>query len=162
MAFGAKSGAVAKSWDAKGTLLPTGVGKFLERLRLSVKLFQKKASASSSWCSPRIFCAAAWAKWNKVSVCIHCCALPAELAEVLKKLPCRAKVCDVKNLRKAFVAACVKVGSGRKTGPEVWQYRSCHFHGLRWSRVRISSDPGPSGSRDEDFRAPDRVHVREV
>ncbi len=43
--------------------------------------------------------------------------LPLELSDILKKLPREGKVFDARNLRKAFQAACGKVGLGVKTGP---------------------------------------------
>jgi hypothetical protein len=38
--------------------------------------------------------------------------LRLELNETLKKLPCKGRVFDARNLRKSFQAACVKVGLG--------------------------------------------------
>lgn len=71
--------------------------------------------------------------------------LPEELAEVLKKLPAGQEVFDVKNLRKAFLAACVKIRLGTKIGPEVWQYRACHS----W----LSSEPGQKSHLSRALRA---------
>jgi len=62
--------------------------------------------------------------------------LPLELNEVLKKLPRKGKLFDARNLRKSFQAACVKVGLGVETGPEVWQYKGLLLHDFRRSGVR--------------------------
>ena len=62
--------------------------------------------------------------------------LPLELNEVLKKLPRKGKLFDARNLRKYFQAACVKVGLGVETGPEVWQYKGLLLHDFRRSGVR--------------------------
>jgi hypothetical protein len=50
--------------------------------------------------------------------------LPLELNEVLKKVPRKGKLFDarnLRNLRKSFQAACVRLGLGGETGPHVWQ-----------------------------------------
>lgn len=62
--------------------------------------------------------------------------LPLEVSEILKELPRVGKVFDARNLRKAFQAACVKVGLGVKTGPKVWQYKGLILHDFRRSGVR--------------------------
>jgi len=62
--------------------------------------------------------------------------LPLELNEILKKLPRKGKLFDARNLRKSFQAACVKVGLGVETGPEVWQYKGLLLHDFRRSGVR--------------------------
>src|SRR5207247_7301446 len=62
--------------------------------------------------------------------------LPLELTEVLEKLPREGRVFNARNLRKAFQAACVKVGLGVKTGPKVWQYKGLILHDFRRSGVR--------------------------
>jgi len=62
--------------------------------------------------------------------------LPLEVSEILKKLPREGKVFNARNLRKAFQAACVKVGLGVKTGPKVWQYKGLILHDFRRSGVR--------------------------
>jgi len=62
--------------------------------------------------------------------------LPLELNEVLKKLSRKGKLFDARNLRKSFQAACVKVGLGVETGPEVWQYKGLLLHDFRRSGVR--------------------------
>jgi integrase len=62
--------------------------------------------------------------------------LPIELGEELSSLPREGKVFDGRNLRKAFQAACVKVGLGVKTGPKVWQYKGLLIHDFRRSGVR--------------------------
>jgi hypothetical protein len=62
--------------------------------------------------------------------------LPLEVSEILKELPHIGKVFDARNLRKAFQAACVKVGLGVKTGPKVWQYKGLILHDFRRSGVR--------------------------
>jgi integrase len=62
--------------------------------------------------------------------------LPLELNEILKKLPRKGRVFDARNLRKSFQAACVKVGLGRETGPNVWQYKGLLLHDFRRSSVR--------------------------
>ena len=43
---------------------------------------------------------------------------------------------NLRNLRKPFQAACVKVGLEIETGPKVWQYRGLLLHDLRSSGVR--------------------------
>jgi len=62
--------------------------------------------------------------------------LPLEVSEILTKLPREGKVFNARNLRKAFQAACVKVGLGVKTGPKVWQYKGLILHDFRRSGVR--------------------------
>jgi len=62
--------------------------------------------------------------------------LPLELNEVLEKMPHEGRLFDVRNLRKSFQAACVKVGLGVKTGPEDWQYKGLLIHDFRRSGVR--------------------------
>ena len=62
--------------------------------------------------------------------------LPFELNKVLKKMSREGQVFDATNLRKSFQAACVKVGLGVKTGPNVWQYKGLLIHDLRRSGVR--------------------------
>ena len=62
--------------------------------------------------------------------------LPLELNEVVKNLPPEGRVFNGRNLRKAFQAACVKVGLGVKTGPKVWQYKGLLIHDFRRSGVR--------------------------
>lgn len=62
--------------------------------------------------------------------------LPLEVSEILKELPRVGRVFDARNLRKAFQAACVKVGLGVKTGPKVWQYKGLILHDFRRSGVR--------------------------
>ena len=62
--------------------------------------------------------------------------LPLELSEILKRLPRKGKLFDARNLRKSFQAACVKVGLGRETGPEVWQCKDLLPHDFRRSGVR--------------------------
>ena len=62
--------------------------------------------------------------------------LPVELEEVFNNLPREGGVFDARNLRKAFQAACVRVGLGVKTGPKVWQYKGLLIHDFRRSGVR--------------------------
>jgi len=65
--------------------------------------------------------------------------LPLELNEILKKLPRKGRVFDarnLRNLRKSFQAACVKVGLGVETCPKVWQYKGQLLHDFRRSGVR--------------------------
>jgi integrase len=63
--------------------------------------------------------------------------LPKELSETLKEMKRSDDfVFDVTNLRKAFTAACVKVGLGVKTGLKPWQYQGLLIHDLRRSGVR--------------------------
>ncbi len=63
-------------------------------------------------------------------------SLPTGLAAVLKKLPRQDRVFSAKNLRKAFQAACIKIGLGTKTVLNIWQYKGLLIHDLRRSGVR--------------------------
>jgi hypothetical protein len=57
--------------------------------------------------------------------------LPAELNEILNKLPRKGRLFNARNLRKSFQAACVKVGLGVKREPKVWQYKGLVVHDFR-------------------------------
>ncbi len=60
-----------------------------------------------------------------------------ELQAMLKKLFRRdGPVFDTCNFRKAFIAACVAVGLGRKIGPKAWQYEGLLPYDLRRSAIR--------------------------
>jgi integrase len=63
--------------------------------------------------------------------------LSAELVSMLKKLfRTDGPVFDTTNFRKEWIRACVKVGLGKKTGPEWHQYEGLIPHDFRRSAVR--------------------------
>jgi len=70
--------------------------------------------------------------------------LSDELVRMLRKQFRNADdpVFDTANMRKAFQAACVKVGLGVMTGPKVWQYRGMSEYSLRHSAVRNMTRAG--------------------
>jgi integrase len=66
-----------------------------------------------------------------------------ELAAMLKKkFQTDGPVFDLKNFRRAWFKACVKIGLGEKTGPEWYQYKGLTPHDFRRSAVRNLTNAG--------------------
>jgi integrase len=69
--------------------------------------------------------------------------LPVELAAMLKEeIQTDGPVFDLKNFRREWFKACVKIGLGEKTGPEWYQYKGLTPHDFRRSAVRNLTNAG--------------------
>jgi integrase len=69
--------------------------------------------------------------------------LSVELAAMLKKeFQTNGPVFDLKNFRREWFKACVKIGLGEKTGPEWYQYKGLTPHDFRRSAVRNLTNAG--------------------
>jgi integrase len=69
--------------------------------------------------------------------------LSVELAVMLKKkYQTDRPVFDLKNFRREWFKACVKIGLGEKTGPEWYQYKGLTPHDFRRSAVRNLTNAG--------------------
>jgi integrase len=62
--------------------------------------------------------------------------LSDELAAMLKKFQTSGQVFKMKNFRREWIKACVKLGFGVKTGPKWYEYEGLTPHDFRRSAVR--------------------------